>query len=141
MNEKDRETLLRVRGQARLVRELNEKLMDIQAASIGAVQLDGMPRGKGGLARGLEIRLMMKETLERSLEREGAILHELEEEAGKAISGLKAGLYSFCMYYYIGGLSMEDTIRMTDRSRRQVMRYKREIEGKKEGEEEREDGT
>lgn len=134
MNEKDRQTLLRVRGQARLVRELSEKLTDIQTATIGAVQLDGMPHGKGGLARGLEIRLMMKETLEKSLEREGALLHELEEEAGKAISGMKAGLYSFCMYYYIGGLSLEDTIRMTDRSRRQVMRYKREIEGGKEGE-------
>lgn len=134
MNEKDRQTLLRVRGQARLVRELSEKLTDIQTATIGAVQPDGMPHGKGGLARGLEIRLMMKETLEKSLEREGALLHELEEEAGKAISGMKAGLYSFCMYYYIGGLSLEDTIRMTDRSRRQVMRYKREIEGGKEGE-------
>ena len=137
MNEKDRQTLLRVRGQARLVRELNEKLADIRAASIGAVQLDGMPHGKGGLARGLEIRLMMKETLEKSLEREGAALRELEEEAGRAISGMKAGMYSFCMYYYIGGLSLEETIRMTDRSRRQVMRYKREIEGKKDGE----DGT
>ena len=28
------------------------------------------------------------------------------------------------MYYYISGLSLEDTIRMTDRSRRQIMRYK-----------------
>ena len=137
MNEKERQALLRVRGQVRLVRELNEKLTDMQAATLSAVQLDGMPHGRGGLARGLEVKLMMKESLEKSLE----ILHELEDEARGIISGLKIGLYSFCMYYYIGGLSLEDTIRMTDRSRRQIMRYKREIEGKKESGEDGTDGT
>lgn len=141
MNEKERQVLLRVRGQVRLVRELNEKLTEMQAATLSAVQLDGMPHGRGGLARGLEVKLMMKESLEKSLEREGAILHELEDEARGIISGLKIGLYSFCMYYYIGGLSLEDTIRMTDRSRRQIMRYKREIEGKKESGEDGTDGT
>lgn len=141
MNEKERQVLLRVRGQVRLVRELSEKLTEMQAATLSAVQLDGMPNGRGGLARGLEVKLMMKESLEKSLEREGAILHELEDEARGIISGLKIGLYSFCMYYYIGGLSLEDTIRMTDRSRRQIMRYKREIEGKKESGEDGTDGT
>lgn len=140
MNEKERQVLLRVRGQVRLVRELNEKLTEMQAAKLSAVQLDGMPHGRGGLARGLEVKLMMKESLEKSLEREGAILHELEDEAIGIISGLKIGLYSFCMYYYIGGLSLEDTMRMTDRSRRQIMRYKREIEGKKESGEDGADG-
>ncbi len=139
MNEKDRQVLLRVKGQVRLVRELSEKLTEMQAATLSAVQLDGMPHGRGGLARGLEVKLMMKESLEKSLEREGAILHELEDEARGIISGLKIGLYSFCMYYYIGGLSLEDTIRMTDRSRRQIMRYKRENRGE-EGERGRWDG-
>ena len=40
MNEKDRQVLLRVRGQVRLVRELNEKLTEMQAATLSAVQLD-----------------------------------------------------------------------------------------------------
>ena len=105
MNEKERQVLLRVRGQVRLVRELSEKLTEMQAATLSAVQMDGMPHGRGGLARGLEVKLMMKESLEKSLEREGAILHELEDEARGIISGMKIGLYSFCMYYYIGGKS------------------------------------
>ena len=40
MNEKERQVLLRVRGQVRLVRELSEKLTEMQAATLSAVQLD-----------------------------------------------------------------------------------------------------
>ena len=128
MNQQDRQILLQVRGQVRLVRELNEKWKDMQTATLGAVQFDGMPHGRGGLSRGLEVKLMMKETLEKTLEREGAILRKMEEKARNVLSGMKIGLYSFCIYYYIGGMSLEETMKIMDRSRRQVMRYKREIE-------------
>ena len=70
MTERDRQALLRVRSQARLVRELSERLEDAEAAAIPGRQMDGMPRGKGGMPRGLEMKLMLKESLEKSLERE-----------------------------------------------------------------------
>lgn len=50
MTERDRQALLRVRSQARLVRELSERLEDAEAAIPGR-QMDGMPRGKGGMPR------------------------------------------------------------------------------------------
>ena len=61
MTERDRQALLRVRSQARLVRELSERLEDAEAAAIPGRQMDGMPRGKGGMPRGLEMKLMLKE--------------------------------------------------------------------------------
>ena len=45
MTERDRQALLRVRSQARLVRELSERLEDAEAAAIPGRQMDGMPRG------------------------------------------------------------------------------------------------
>ena len=128
MTEKDRQALLRVRSQARLVRELKERLEDARAAVVQGVQLDGMPRGKGGVPHGLEMKLMLKESLEKSLEREEKRLHEYEKEAREAMIGMKSGAYAFCLYYYICGMNLEDTARITDRCERQIRRYKREIE-------------
>ena len=128
MTEKDRQALLRVRSQARLVRELKERLEDARAAVVQGVQLDGMPRGKGGVPHGLEMKLMLKESLEKSLEREEKRLRDYEKEAREAMIGMKSGAYAFCLYYYICGMNLEDVTRMTDRCERQVRRYKREIE-------------
>ena len=128
MTEKDRQALLRVRSQARLVRELKERLEDARAAVVQGVRLDGMPRGKGGVPHGLEMKLMLKESLEKSLEREEKRLRDYEKEARDAMIGMKSGAYAFCLYYYICGMNMEDTARITDRCERQVRRYKREIE-------------
>ena len=134
MTQKDRQTLLRVRSQARLVRELRERLEDAKA-TISSVQIDGLPRGKGGLACGLEMKVMLKESLERSLEREEKRLREYEKEAREAMIGMKSGAYAFCLYYYICGMNLEDVSRMTDRCERQIRRYKREIEKGEEGDE------
>ena len=128
MTEKDRQALLRVRSQARLVRELKERLEDARAAVVQGVQLDGMPRGKGGVPHGLEMKLMLKESLEKSLEREEKRLRDYEKEARDAMIGMKSGAYAFCLYYYICGMNLEDTARIMDRCERQIRRYKREIE-------------
>ena len=117
MTQKDKQALLRVRSQARLVRELRERLEDTKAA-IGAAALDGMPRGKGGLPRGLEMKVMLRETLEESLRREEKRLRDYEKEAREAMIGMKSGAYAFCLYYYICGMNLEDTARITDRCER-----------------------
>ena len=128
MTERDRQALLRVRSQARLVRELSERLEDAEAAAIPGRQMDGMPRGKVGMPRGLEMKVMMRETLEESLKREEKRLRDYEKEAREAMIGMKSGAYAFCLYYYICGMNLEDTARITDRCERQIRRYKREIE-------------
>ena len=114
--------------------ELRERLEDTKAA-IGAAALDGMPRGKGGLPRGLEMKVMLRETLEESLKREEKRLRDYEKEAREAMIGMKSGAYAFCLYYYICGMNLEDTARITDRCERQIRRYKREIEKEEKAEE------
>ena len=104
-------------------------------AAIGAAALDGMPRGKGGLPRGLEMKVMLRETLEESLKREEKRLRDYEKEAREAMIGMKSGAYAFCLYYYICGMNLEDTARITDRCERQIRRYKREIEKEEKAEE------
>lgn len=131
MTEKDRQALLRVRSQTKLIRELKERLEDAKAA-IQGVQLDGMPRGKGGVPHGLEMKLVLKESLEKSLEREEKRLREYEKEAREAMVGMKSGAYAFCLYYYVCGMDFEETARITNRCERQLWRYKREIERRKE---------
>ena len=123
MTQKDKQALLRVRSQARLVRELRERLEDTKAA-IGAAALDGM-----------EMKVMLRETLEESLKREEKRLRDYEKEAREAMIGMKSGAYAFCLYYYICGMNLEDTARITDRCERQIRRYKREIEKEEKAEE------
>ena len=145
MTQKDKQALLRVRSQARLVQELRERLaktpmndearLEDTKAAIGAAALDGMPRGKGGLPRGLEMKVMLRETLEESLKREEKRLRDYEKEAREAMIGMKSGAYAFCLYYYICGMNLEDTARITDRCERQIRRYKREIEKEEKAEE------
>ena len=71
---------------------------------------------------------MLRETLEESLKREEKRLRDYEKEAREAMIGMKSGAYAFCLYYYICGMNLEDTARITDRCERQIRRYKREIE-------------
>ncbi len=72
--------------------------------------------------------------MEKSLEQEEKRLREYEEEARDAMIGMKSGAYAFCLYYYICGMNLEDTAKMTDRCERQIRRYKREIEKRETGE-------
>lgn len=51
MTERDRKALLRVRSQARLVRELSERLEDAEAAAIPGGQMDGHAEWKRRHAR------------------------------------------------------------------------------------------
>lgn len=51
MTQKDKQALLRVRSQARLVQELRERLEDTKA-TIGAAALDGMPEERAACRAG-----------------------------------------------------------------------------------------
>ena len=62
-------------------------------------------------------------------------LRDYEKEAREAMIGMKSGAYAFCLYYYICGMNLEDTARITDRCERQIRRYKREIEREEKAEE------
>ena len=41
---------------------------------------------------------------------------------------MRPELYAFCVLYYIGGLDLSEVAAAVDRSERQCMRYRREIE-------------
>ena len=136
MDEKDaggrsvtkREAMIRVRSQALLVRRLNEQLKELSPDGISSVKLSGMPGGKGGMPRGLDVHMERREALERMIRRESAVLREYEAAARKEMDGMKPGEYAFCLMYYIGAYSIEETCNAIERSLRQCMRYKKEIE-------------
>ena len=52
----------------------------------------------------------------------------LELEARKVMEDMAPELYAFCVFYYIGGVSLKETSRAIDRSERQCLRYKMRIE-------------
>lgn len=122
----DGQVLRRVRAQARLVNELGEKIDAMKPGTIRSPKLDGMPRS--GFSGGLDVQLVKWDSLKRIAARESALLRKYEKEARKEMDGMKPEWYAFSVLYYIGGLSIEETAEAIDRSPRQCLRYKREIE-------------
>ena len=122
-----REVMIRVRSQALLVRRLNEQLKELCPDGISSVRMSGMPGGKGGIPRGLDVHMERREALERMIRRETALLREYEAAARREMDGMKPGEYAFCLMYYIGAYSIEETSLAIDRSVRQCERYRSAI--------------
>lgn len=127
----DGQLLRRVRAQARLVNELGEKLQAMKPGTIRSPKLDGMPRS--GFSGGLDVQMVKWDSLNRIAARETALLRKYEKEARKEMESMKPEWYAFSVLYYIGGLSIEETAEAIDRSSRQCLRYKREIEAESVG--------
>lgn len=124
-----REIMARVRAQAMLVRRLDEQMKELGGDGVRSLRLGGAPGGRGGVPRGLDVRMERKDALERMIARESAKLHEYEEAARREMEGMKPAEYAFCLMYYIEARSLEETSGLIDRSLRQCARYKRGIEG------------
>lgn len=131
-----REIMLRVRAQALLVRRIGEQIKEICPDGVRSLR-PGTGGGRSGTARGLDARIERMDALERMLEREAAKLHEYEEAARREMEGMRPTAYAFCMMYFIGGHSMQETSAMIERSMRQCERYRSEIESCRAGEAER----
>ena len=97
-------------------------------SGVGGMRLDGMPRAQSTAARGLDVRLEKREAMERILNRESALLRRYEQEARAEMDRMRPEHYAFCALYFLAGLSLTETAEAIDRSERQCMRYKREIE-------------
>ena len=119
--------LMRARTQTRLVQELGEKLRAMGPGAIGRQRLDGMPHARA-FPQGLDVQLEKRESLTRICKRESALLRKYEKQARAVMEVMKPEWYAFSVLYYLGGLSVEETAEALDRSVRQCMRYKREIE-------------
>lgn len=125
---KRKEIFDRVRMQAMLVRRIGGQIREMPQDGIRSLRLDGMPRGTGGMYRGLDAQIEKKEAMERMLRRESALLLDYEKAARAQMDGMKPDEYAFCALYYIGALSLEETAEAIGRSTRQCARYKREID-------------
>lgn len=121
-----RDKLKRVRAQVKLVRQLGERLQEMNQP-VRAVSLTGMPRG-GGLPCGLDARLAKKDAMERMIEHESARLHRYEEEARREMDTMNPDVYAFCLMYYLCAMTLEETVETLGRSERQCLRYKRAAE-------------
>ena len=122
-----RETMERARAQVLLVRRLNEQMKELSPDGVRSLKLGGAPGGKGGVPRGLDVQMERREALERMIRRETALLREYEAAARREMDGMKPGEYAFCLMYYIGAYSIEETSRAIDRSVRQCERYRSAI--------------
>ena len=120
------EKLRRVRAQALLVRRLSEQRRAQAADGLRAVRLDGMPHSRG--TAGLDAQIEKREALAQLLSQESARLREYDRQARGEMDRMKPEHYAFCALYYLAGISIEETAEAIDRSVRQCMRYKREIE-------------
>ncbi|MBP3657068.1 MAG: hypothetical protein J6K32_10280 [Clostridia bacterium] len=123
------QALQRVRAQAMLVERLSEQLR-ASGYEVCAIRTDGEEiRARGGVPQGLDARLIRAEALQHALQRECAVLRRLESEARGRMDGMRPELYAFCVMYYIGGMSLMETVETLGRSERQCRRYRREVQG------------
>ena len=129
ITEAGRKALIRARTQTLLVRRLSEQLRRESPDGLHSLALDGMPRARGGIARGLDTQLAKREALQRMAARESALMREYEKEARGAMDRMGPEDYAFCALYYLAALSISEVAEALDRSERQCLRYKRRIEG------------
>lgn len=122
------EKMRRTRSQAVLVRRLSEQMKEEGRGRIASPGLDGTPRGRGGLPRGLDTQVAKREAMLSMLMQERARLKEYEAEARREMESMRPELYAFCALYYLAGLTLAETGEAIDRSERQCERYRREIE-------------
>ena len=122
-----REIMTRMRAQTLLVKRLHEQRRELSCDGVRSLRIGGAPGGGNAAARGLDVQLERREALERMIERESAKLRAYEEEARREMEGMKPGEYAFCLMYYIGGYSMQETSEAIDRSIRQCERYRSAI--------------
>ena len=129
ITEAERKALVRARTQTLLVRRLSEQIRRESPDGLHSLALDGMPRARGGIARGLDTQLAKREALQRMAARESALMREYEKEARGAMDRMGPEDYAFCALYYLAALSISEVAEALDRSERQCLRYKRHIEG------------
>lgn len=108
---------------------LEIKELDEQAARIGAAYkspaFDGMPKAGGGNA--MDARMIALEQIEARRDALKSEVCALEDETRGAIVELPAQLYSFCVVFFIGAMTVAETCKVLDRDETTLYRYKREV--------------
>lgn len=121
-----RDQLLEMRSQAIVAARMRERAEE-GTCELRSLKLDGMPKGPSRTG-GLDARMIRQEETQRMLRREEARLRRMEKKARETMARMRPELYAFCAMYYIGGMSLQETAEAIDRSVRQCMRYRKEIE-------------
>ena len=119
-----KEIMTRMRAQVLLVRRLNEQLRELSPDGVRSLKMGGAGGGRGGVPRGIDVMMERREALERMIRRESALLIEYEKAARREMDGMKPAEYAFCLMYYIGAYSIEETSCAIERSVRQCERYR-----------------
>jgi len=123
------QTLIAARKQARMVERARKRLQIEQEKRplVKSPRLDGMPRAPRNTS-GLEGRYIQLEPFHQRIEQEESRLQQARDEARRIICYLPDKLQDFCFWYYIEGMSMEDTAAWLDRDISTCWRYKKVIE-------------
>lgn len=122
-------TLKAMRRQLEVVRSARKRCNEIVSAhkTVKSPRLDGMPRGNN-LPCGLDGSSEQNEALLAVLKREEKKLKQLRAASQKIIDPMPPELYSFCMFYYLEGMSVQNTAKMIDRCEGSCWNYKAFIE-------------
>lgn len=123
------QTLIAARKQARMVERARKRLQIEQekCTLVKSPRLDGMPRAPRNIS-GLEGRYIQLEPFHHRIEQEESRMQQVRDEARRIICYLPDKLQDFCFWYYIEGMSMEDTAAWLDRDISTCWRYKKVIE-------------
>lgn len=119
------------RRQLETVRSVRQKCNEIVSAhkTVKAQTFDGMPHSRR-LPVGMDGSASQAEELLAMLEREERKLKQCCAEAKRIIDRLPEELEGFCSYYYLQGMSVQNTAWMMGRSERTAWTYKAFIEQK-----------
>lgn len=94
----------KLRIQLRRLKEEKERL----ATTLASPRLDGMPRGGSG--GGIEAQIDMRTELDERIRRTTSEAMKAEMRAREKMDALTPDLYSLCVYYYIGAMTIQETI-------------------------------
>lgn len=109
----------------RLKRELRQLFEERErlAPSIGSPRLDGLPHGGGGMGTRMEARIDLRTELDRRIRRTRQSAMKAEARAREQMDALPPELYSLCLYYYIGAMSVREVADILHISRTTFYRW------------------
>ena len=121
--------LRKARRQLEIVNAARRRCNEIVSskAAYRSPRVDGMPRGKNKPC-GLDGSTEQAERLLSILRREEKRLSAYRCKVQKMIEAYPEGLYEFCKYYYLDGLSVLEASALMGKSERTGWNYKRSIE-------------
>lgn len=120
----DLKTVRRLKKELQQLLEERERL----SPSLASPRMDGMPRG-GGMGVRMEARIDLRTELDARIRCTREAICEAETRARTQMAELPPELHSLCAYYYIGTMSVKETLSVMHIARSTFYRLRDALEG------------